>query len=67
MLSQLQDIVATIMLSKEADATTFSVYSRFIFVTSSTKSDHTIYLDVAASLKIATDLVPSLQLVFVNI
>ncbi|KAJ7711823.1 hypothetical protein B0H14DRAFT_2645592 [Mycena olivaceomarginata] len=66
-LGQSHNIVATIMPSKEGNATTFPVYSGFIFITSGTDLVHATYLGVAASLKMATDLVPSIQLVFANI
>ncbi|KAJ7817766.1 subtilisin-like protease [Mycena olivaceomarginata] len=48
---QSHDVVATITPPKGVDATTFPVYSGFIFVTSGTESVHATYLGVAASLK----------------
>ncbi|KAJ7902169.1 subtilisin-like protease [Mycena olivaceomarginata] len=48
---QSHDVVATITPPKGVDATTFPVYSGFIFVTSGTESVHATYLGVAALLK----------------
>ncbi|KAJ6594234.1 subtilisin-like protease [Mycena capillaripes] len=48
---QSHQVVATITPPKGVDATTFPVYSGFIFVTSGTESVHATYLGLTASLK----------------
>ncbi|KAJ7844453.1 subtilisin-like protease [Mycena leptocephala] len=48
---QSHEVVATIKPPKGVDATTFPVYSGFIFVTSGSDSVHATYLGLAASLK----------------
>ncbi|KAJ7693337.1 pyrolysin [Mycena rosella] len=48
---QTQQVVAKITPPKGVDATTFPVYSGFIYATSGTESVHATYLGLAASLK----------------
>lgn len=48
---QTQEVVATIKPPQGVDATTFPVYSGFIFATSGNESVHATYLGLAASLK----------------
>ncbi|KAJ6521908.1 subtilisin-like protease [Mycena vulgaris] len=48
---QSQTVVATIKPPKGVDATTFPVYSGFIYATSGAESVHATYLGLAASLK----------------